>query len=406
MKRIFFLSLLLISLLSGATAQSYVTLHEDCNYSGKSYTLLAGTYNGYQMKIGNDRLSSIQIPYGFKVTIYEDDNYRGKSQTFSSNVACLDVNWNDMASSIVVESTYNPGGGGYGQGDYVTFYNDSYNKGYSQSLRPGIYSGSQLGALKYNISSFKINGNLRVKLYINNESNSGYSAVYDASQSYLPEGQNDKVGSVTIEYYSGAGGIGGGNPGGGTGTNSYASFYTECSFEGNAIRLMPGYYDGNKLGLFKYNISSVQIPSNLRIKVFINNDNLYGQSTTVTESISCMDYNMKNKIGSIVVEERRGNWGGGGGGNNPPAENVIIYSDGNYKGQSAYLLPGTYSTMAQASGFPDNALSSLQVPPGYRVVLYEFENFGGKSYTVNESKSGFTISGWNDRTSSIKVYRD
>lgn len=406
MKRKLSLCLSLCLFISAAVAQTYVTLHEDCNYGGKSYTLAAGTYNGYQMKIANDRLSSMQIPYGFKVTIYENDNYLGKSQTYSSNVPCLDASWNDMASSIVVESTYNPGGGGYGQGDYVTFYNDAYSKGYSQSLRPGIYSGSQLGALKYNISSFKINGNLRVKLYINNESNSGYSTVYDVSQNYLPEGQNDKVGSLTIEYYSGGGG-GGGNTGGGYGNNSYATFYTECSFEGNAIRLMPGYYSGDKLGLFKYNISSVQVPSNLRIKAFINNDNLYGQSTSITENISCMDYNMKNKIGSIVVEERRGNYGGGGGGNYPPNnENVIIYTDGNYKGQSAYLLPGTYSTMSQASGFPDNALSSLQVPAGYRVVLYEFENFAGKSYTVNESKSGFVISGWNDKTSSIKVYRD
>lgn len=402
MKRIASAGIFLLFLLNGITAQTYVTLHEDCNYGGKSYTLPAGTFNGYQMKIGNDRLSSIQIPPGFKVTLYENDDYRGRSQTFTSNIACLDVNWNDMASSIVVESTYNAGGG-YGQGDYVTFYNDASHKGYSQSLRPGIYSGSQLGPLKYNISSFKINGNLRVKLYINNENNAGYSTNYEASQTYLSDAQNDKAGSVTIEYYAGAGN--GGNVGNGNINSNYASFYTECNFEGNAIRLMPGYYDGNKLGLFKYNTSSLQVPSTLRVKVFINNDNLYGQSTTVTENISCMDYNMKNKIGSIVVEERRGGWGNGG--NNPPSnENVIIYTDGNYKGQSAYLLPGTYSTMAQASGFPDNALSSLQVPAGYRVILYEFENYGGKSYTITDSKSGFTMSGWNDKTSSIKVYRD
>jgi hypothetical protein len=57
-------------------------------------------------------------------------------------------------------------------------------------------------------------------------------------------------------------------------------------------------------------------------------------------------------------------------------------------------------------GFPDNALSSLKVPAGYRVVLYEFENFGGKTYTITNSKSGFSFSGWNDKTSSIAVYRD
>ena len=39
-------------------------------------------------------------------------------------------------------------------------------------------------------------------------------------------------------------------------------------------------------------------------------------------------------------------------------------------------------------------------------ILYEFENFGGKSYNVSQSKSGFIISGWNDKTSSIAVYRN
>jgi hypothetical protein len=61
--------------------------------------------------------------------------------------------------------------------------------------------------------------------------------------------------------------------------------------------------------------------------------------------------------------------------------------------------------MSQA-GLSDNNLSSLFLPPGYRVVLYEFENFGGKSYTINATKSGFSISGWNDKTSSIKIYRN
>ena len=380
-----------------ATAQNYITLHEDCNYGGKSYTLTPGNYYGYQMKIGNDRLSSLQIPNGFKVTLYENDNFRGKSQTFSANVACLDATWNDNTSSMVVENIYN--NGGYGQNDYVTFYNDTYNKGYSQSLRPGNYTGAQLGQLKYNISSFSISGNLRVKLYINNENMSGYSVPYTTSQNYLPNDQNDKTGSLVIEYNTGLPA----NNGGGNATSSFATFYTDCSYGGNALRLMPGYYSGEKLGLLKYNISSAQIPANLAVKAFLNNDNLYGQSTLLNENISCMDYSLKNKIGSLVVEERNGGYGGG---TNPGSETVIIYTDGNYKGQSATLLPGTYSTMSQANGFPDKALSSLQVPPGYRVVLYEYENFGGKSYTVTESKSGFSFSGWNDRTSSVKVFRN
>jgi len=67
---------------------------------------------------------------------------------------------------------------------------------------------------------------------------------------------------------------------------------------------------------------------------------------------------------------------------------------------------GNYVTLFSDCNFDGNALSSLIVPPGYRVVLNEFENFGGRSYTITASKSMFTLSGWNDKASSIAVYRD
>ena len=129
-----------------------------------------------------------------------------------------------------------------------------------------------------------------------------------------------------------------------------------------------------------------------------------GSSSILTGTVDCLNYNLNNRIGSIVIEEA-GYIGNSNNNNMPPASEVIIYTDGSYKGQSATLLPGTYKSMSQ-TGFPDNALSSLVVPDGYRVVLYEHENFGGKSYTITASKSGFSFSGWNDKASSIKVFRD
>ncbi|HEY6062644.1 MAG TPA: hypothetical protein VIV35_03490, partial [Chitinophagaceae bacterium] len=144
-----------------------------------------------------------------------------------------------------------------------------------------------------------------------------------------------------------------------------------------------------------------EIPSSLKARVYINNEYLSGSSYTLSENISCMNSTLNDRIGSIVIEETYGNTQYPYNSN----ERVVIYEDANYKGQSASLLPGTYSTMGQL-GFPDNALSSLTVPTGYRVVIYEFENFAGKSYTITASKPGFILSNWNDKTSSIAVYRD
>jgi hypothetical protein len=400
------LSVLLLFLTATVQAQNNVALFDQCNYSGKRAYLNAGSYKVYQMGVGNDKLSSLQIPNGMRVTIYEHDDFKGQSATYTSNVACLADGWDDNASSIVVESLYNEPA--YNQNDYVTFFNDCYSKGYSKSLRPGTYYGNQLGSLNQNISSFSIYGNLRVKVYTSSDNAAGYSTIFETSQSCLGSAHSDKIRSVVIEYkpsqpttnypsnnYPSTGS-----------TNSYATVYADCNYRGNSLRLAPGYYQGDKLGLLKFDISSLEIPSNLKAKVFINNEYLSGTSYVISENTSCLSNTLNNRIGSLLIEEKSGY-------NNPQypqygepaAEKVILYSDANFKGLSSSVLPGMYSTMEQA-GFLDDNLSSLFLPPGYRVVLYEFDNFRGKTYTITATKSGFSISGWNDKTSSIAIYRN
>jgi hypothetical protein len=389
-KILFILITICTSLLANA---QQVAVFSDCNYIGQSGSVSAGRYLSYQMKVANDRLSSIQVPYGMKITIYEHDNFQGRSNTYSSSTPCLEAEWRNLASSFIVENENIQQGG---QNDYVVFYADCYQRGVSQTLRPGTYTSNQLGSLKFNISSFTVSGNLRVKLYLNNEYASGNATTYDASVYCLPPSQNDKTASLVIEYIQGV--QGGGNMGNG---DEFATFYTECDFRGNALRLMPGSYSGAKLGLLKNSIASVQVPAALRVKAY-SSESMFGSASLLTDDVNCLDQNLRNRIASLVVEYRNGVGNTQQGGN----ENVIIYTDANYQGQSATLLPGNYSTMAAAGNFPNDAVSSLYIPQGYRVVLYENENFSGKSTTLTASRSSFFLSNWNDKTSSIAVYKD
>ncbi|WP_243277777.1 glycosyl hydrolase [Clostridium yunnanense] len=84
--------------------------------------------------------------------------------------------------------------------------------------------------------------------------------------------------------------------------------------------------------------------------------------------------------------------------------NATFYQDANYGGTSIALPKGNY-TMAQlsAAGIPNDWVSSLKVPSGWTVELYENDNFTGTkwAFTANSSYVGATV---NDKATSIKIY--
>ena len=49
-----------------------------------------GDYRDRDIKIGNDRISSIRVPNGWSVTVYKSNNFEGSSETYTRDVRCLD----------------------------------------------------------------------------------------------------------------------------------------------------------------------------------------------------------------------------------------------------------------------------------------------------------------------------
>lgn len=81
---------------------------------------------------------------------------------------------------------------------------------------------------------------------------------------------------------------------------------------------------------------------------------------------------------------------------------VHMYQDLNYSGFYGQLAPGTYTlSQLQAKGITDNGITSMTVPAGYSVTVYENDNFTGalKTFTAN---TGW-LADWNDRISSVKI---
>jgi hypothetical protein len=84
-----------------------VTLYADPNFTGVSQCLRTGSFRMADLKVGNDKVSSIKVRSGMKVTMYENDQYAGASAVFSSDSSYVGA-MNDRASSLVV-STNNTG---------------------------------------------------------------------------------------------------------------------------------------------------------------------------------------------------------------------------------------------------------------------------------------------------------
>jgi hypothetical protein len=79
---------------------------------------------------------------------------------------------------------------------------------------------------------------------------------------------------------------------------------------------------------------------------------------------------------------------------------VTIYEHGNYEGTSQELTEGNYDLSSLTIG--NDALSSLKVPQGMKVTLYEEQGFTSREKSFTED-TPWVGDDFNDITSSIKV---
>ncbi|MDF2514744.1 MAG: Carbohydrate binding family 6 [Sphingobacterium sp.] len=86
---------------------------------------------------------------------------------------------------------------------------------------------------------------------------------------------------------------------------------------------------------------------------------------------------------------------------------VSLFQHCNYGGWKVTLAPGNY-TMAQlvAKGLVNDDTSSIKIPSGYTVTLYEGDNFSGKSLVLTADNTCLIDKVFNDNVSSVKVVKN
>ena len=186
------------------------------------------------------------------------------------------------------------------------------------------------------------------------------------------------------------------------GGNGGALFYEDINFKGKVTELGPGRYKRvNNHGITNDTISSIK-PNGLIVTIYLD-DNLSGDSLTVTRPIndlrnrminSSLNWNDEVSSVEITVACKR---------------KAQFFKDCNFKGAKICLGPGSYTLQdLKKKGLNNDSLSSIR-PNGLKIMLYEHNNYKGKTLGITTDVSclkDFLINfnqSWNDQVSSIEI---
>jgi hypothetical protein len=216
-------------------------------------------------------------------------------------------------------------------------------------------------------------------------------------------GWNDKTNSMVVEKINDNGNVGSGNNNGynngNYSNNNLVTIYSNCNYGGNSKFFREGRYSMNELGIGDDQISSIKVPSGWSITLYQDPDQRGGTAIYDWDA-SCLPNGWNDKTSSIRIE--RGNSNNNGNNNYNDGNLVTLFSDCNYRGTSKSFNEGRYS-MSEL-GIGDDELSSIRVPSGWIITIYQEPNqrggFMNYSYNVNCLPNP-----WNNKTSSIWVRR-
>ena len=173
--------------------EKMVTLYKDDNYHGTSQKLGVGKYTYTDFSwIGNDALSSLEIPKGLKVILYENADFTGQTKELTTTTDLYTDGFNDKTSAIEIIDLNAE------EEKMVTLYKDDNYHGTSQKLGVGKYHFTDFSKIGNDaLSSLEIPKGLKVILY-ENEDFTGQTKELTSSTDLYVAGFNDRTSSIEI----------------------------------------------------------------------------------------------------------------------------------------------------------------------------------------------------------------
>jgi hypothetical protein len=184
-----------------------------------------------------------------------------------------------------------------------------------------------------------------------------------------------------------------------TGADSYKGYYAGINAGTDKVVLGKANNNWTQLATSTQTINANTmyhlkvVASGSNIKVYFNNSSTacidMNDSTYTSGATGVRTYQSNAKFDNINITLPAG---------------AIFYQDGNFGGTGVMLGKGNY-TMAQlnAAGIPNDWMSSLKVPSGWTVDVYQNDNFTGTmwKFTVDTPS---VPSDCNDQMTSVKIY--
>ena len=333
---------------SGSSTSGVATFYEHSNYGGWSVSLGEGSHNYSDIisaGIKNDAISSIRVSSGYKVTIYNDADFKGDKKEFTSDASYVGDDLNDKTSSIKIEKI-----GSSNMSSYST-----------ANLSNGKYSIKSIANEKYVVAE---NGGSD-PLMANRDSYSG------AWETFFIENNGD--GTVNIKAEA---------------NNKYVCAVLDEENQLTSRSDSPSTWE--KFQIYKIKDGEYGIRSAENGKYVKSDLDNGGKLIAGSDSIA-------GAWEAFVIEKV-----GDSTSNASSNAKATFCEHSDYGGWSVSLGEGKYDYSAMiAAGIKNDQISSVKVPDGYRVILYNDAGFSGGAKTLLQDASG--LGDFNDKTSSIII---
>lgn len=297
----------------------------------------------------------------------------------------------------------------------IVVFTECNFQGQAITLQPGLYDARALrnaGVADDSIASIVVPEGFSTTLYEDDLFNGRSGTLYAASSCLDKDRFDNIVSALTVqsrgEEQAAVNAIAKRYPN----RNSTAgvTLYSFCDYRGVEVALPPGEYrlaDLQDAGINNNDISSLKVPRGYQVSLFAN-DFFRGKSVVIGDNDNCLrDNGLDEQVSSVIIrQDERAVVASNTSSQTTSAAptDVVAYSECGYFGLEVALPPGEYKAAdLEKLGMPNNAISSLRVPRGYAVAIYENDFFRGAGRVLEVDDKCLVGDQLNDKISSIVV---